>query len=141
MKFMTHRTNSSLSPSSVHARGFVHPPNFFPFPISSSLKITVWSESPRSTFVGPSDSAYWSNDDSLNLFSWIPSSEIYTTTVSSSWPSSTHPRGFVHPLNFFPFLISFSLPRILWSCSPRSGATAHYTKFFHDGFFSTDLTF
>ena len=95
--------------------------------------------SPKSTLVGPSDSAYCNKllSDGT-LVSIIVPSLIYTTPVSSSWPSSVHPRGFVHPLNFFPFAISFSLWRIVWSSSPRSGATVHWTSFCYGASSSED---
>lgn len=92
--------------------------------------MTEKSESPKSTLVGPSDSAYCNKFLSAGtLVLIIFPSLIYTTTVSSSWPSSVHERGLVHPLNFFPFLMSFSLPTTVWSSSPRSGATDHWTSF------------
>ena len=67
--FVYGRTNSSSAPSSVHPSGLVHPLNFFPFPMSASLYTTTWSLSPKSTLVGPSDSAYYKRVLSEILFS------------------------------------------------------------------------
>jgi hypothetical protein len=59
--------------------------------------ITLSSSSPLSAGVSNPESSYFKLDF------------VYKITVSSLVPSSVHPRGFVHPLNFFPLAMSASL--------------------------------